>query len=330
MTEMQEAEYMSTNIEEILRKRLHFSNEFFQDEVREGFLVERKMKCAWAAQMEVLREIDRICGKYGIRYFADSGTLLGAVRHKGFIPWDDDIDIAMLRDDYHKFYSVIQQELPENWIFSDWSNGGDQPFGRLVNGSAYDTRAEHLLRFHGCPYVVGVDIFQLDYVPEIKEEEEAWHLLLEYLGSVIGELRKAVDGGESENADHVEEYLRAVEKWCKIKLDRNENMEMQLIKIMDQVAQLYLGTNAKELEMVIWDWKENKKYKYEREWYSESIKVPFENIMIPIPVGYEGVLKVQYGEDYMTPRQGSADHTYPFYKSQDILLAEIQKREENK
>lgn len=317
---------MPINVEEIIKKRLDFPADFFQDEVREGYLVERKMKCAWAAQMEVLKEIDRICEKYGIRYFADSGTLLGAVRHKGFIPWDDDIDIAMIRDDYNKFYSVVQQELPQDWIFSDWSNGAAQAFGRMINGSSYDTRAERLLRFHGCPYVVGVDIFQLDYVPTVREEEEAWHLLLEYLWAVIWELRKNGDNIPTDSMKNIEAYLRQAEEWCKVKFDRNENLEMQLIKVMNQIAQLYLGSDAEELEMVVLDWKAARKYKFKREWYAERIRVPFENIMIPIPVGYDGVLTTMYGEDYMTPKKGfGGGHNYPFYKEQDILLEKMRK-----
>lgn len=319
---------MALNIEEILAQRLDFPNDFFQDEVREGYLVERKMKCAWAAQMEVLKEIDRICGKYGIAYFADSGTLLGAVRHKGFIPWDDDIDIAMKRDDYRKFYSVARQELPEGWGFSDWTNGGRQAFGRVVNGTAYDTRAEHMLRFHGCPYVVGVDIFQLDYVPAVKEEEEAWHLLLEYLWGIIWELRKNEQSGNWDNMAEIERYLRQAEEWCKVKFDRGQNWEIQLIRVMEQIAQLYEGDDAKELEMVVWDWKEAKKYKYDCGWYAESILLPFENIMIPVPVGYEDVLKTMFGDDYMIPKKGAGGHDGPFYEKQDALLEEIRRQKE--
>ena len=76
---------------------------FLEGEIRNSFYVESMMKKVWAAQLEVLHEIDRICKKHNITYFADWGTLLGAVRHKGFIPWDDDMDITMKRQDYIKF-----------------------------------------------------------------------------------------------------------------------------------------------------------------------------------------------------------------------------------
>ena len=65
---------------------------------------------------------------------------------------------------------------------------------------------------------------------------------------------------------------------------------------------------------------QNKKVIFKKEWYSESIEVPFENMMIPIPIGYEQVLKVLYGEDYMVPIIGASDHEYPFYKKFDKVL----------
>ena len=64
------------------------------------------------ASLSILKEIDRICRKYGLQYMMDSGTLLGAVRHKGFIPWDDDADVAFTRDNYEAFAKVVRKELP--------------------------------------------------------------------------------------------------------------------------------------------------------------------------------------------------------------------------
>ena len=84
-----------------------FPESYFKGEEKEGFYVEEMMKRAWAAQIEVLELIDRICKEYEIPYFADWGTLLGTIRHKGFIPWDDDIDIVMKRDDYNRFLRIF-------------------------------------------------------------------------------------------------------------------------------------------------------------------------------------------------------------------------------
>ena len=83
---------------------------YLNGEIRDGFYVESTMKKAWAAEIEVLNEVDRICRQYDIQYFADWGTLLGTIRHKGFVPWDDDMDITMKREDYTRFCQIVQQE----------------------------------------------------------------------------------------------------------------------------------------------------------------------------------------------------------------------------
>lgn len=84
---------------------------YLEGEIRDGFYIESMMKKTWAAQMKVLMEVDRVCKKNGIQYFADWGTL-GAVRHHGFVPWDDDMDITMKRPDYNKFCSIAEKEMP--------------------------------------------------------------------------------------------------------------------------------------------------------------------------------------------------------------------------
>ena len=90
---------------------LDFDQDFFLGETRNDFYIEPMMKCAWAAELEVLEVVRKICKKYNLRYFAAYGALIGAVRHKGFIPWDDDIDIMMPREDYMRFSSVAPAEL---------------------------------------------------------------------------------------------------------------------------------------------------------------------------------------------------------------------------
>lgn len=82
------------------------------------------------ADLAILKEIDRICRKHKIQYLMDAGTLLGAVRHKGFIPWDDDADVAFTRENYEKFKTVVRDELPEGMEFlePDQMQGGKSIF----------------------------------------------------------------------------------------------------------------------------------------------------------------------------------------------------------
>ena len=94
---------------------MEFTVDFFKDEVRHGFYIPTAIKQAWAAELSVLSEIDKVCRKHDIKYFADWGTLLGTVRHGGFIPWDDDLDICMMRKDYQKFLAIAKAELPEEF-----------------------------------------------------------------------------------------------------------------------------------------------------------------------------------------------------------------------
>ena len=92
-------------------QELMFPLEYYSDEIREGFFVSETMKRYWAAQLVVLSDIDTICKRHDINWYADSGTMLGAVRHKGYIPWDDDLDIGMFREDYKRFLTYARKEL---------------------------------------------------------------------------------------------------------------------------------------------------------------------------------------------------------------------------
>lgn len=97
-------------IERILEKGV-ITPEFLKEEIRSETLVEESTKKIWAIELDLLFEFIQICKKYDLRYFMFWGSLLGTVRHKGFIPWDDDIDVALLREDYEKFLKVAPLEL---------------------------------------------------------------------------------------------------------------------------------------------------------------------------------------------------------------------------
>lgn len=99
-----------------------FIENLHADEVRCGFFVTTYRKKLWNVQTQLIKEVERICRKYNLKYFAQCGTLLGAVRHQGFIPWDDDVDLAMPRPDYAKFIQVAPSELPPHYFLDLWEN----------------------------------------------------------------------------------------------------------------------------------------------------------------------------------------------------------------
>ena len=292
-----------------------FSEEYFQEEWREGFFIESMMKRAWAAEMEVLEEIDRICKKHKIQYFADSGTLLGAVRHQGFIPWDDDIDIAMKRMDYQRFMQVAPGELPEGWVLcnpfitKEW----ELPFSRLINSHKVNFTQEHLDRFHGCPYVVGVDIFPLDNKPDDEEEAEMIYCLMKIIyGTIL-----AIQNKEIEEAERL---IKDIENMLNVTVNREGNVLNQLFCLVDQLGCTYLEDETEEVALWSWWAYMDKVRNYKRSWFSDSEERKFEHMMLPIPVGYDSLLRVIYGDDYMVPQRIDGYHDYPFYKKQEELL----------
>ena len=84
---------------------------------KEHIVTKEEFKNIQKIEFEMLIELDRICTKYHIHYSLDGGTLLGAVRHKGFIPWDDDADVIMLRKEYRKFQGACRKELDQSRFF---------------------------------------------------------------------------------------------------------------------------------------------------------------------------------------------------------------------
>lgn len=308
---------------------IEFKREFFEDEVRDGFFVANEMKCAWAAEMEIVMEIDRICQKYGITYFADSGTLLGAVRHNGFIPWDDDMDIAMKREDYNKFASVVAKEIPGTWMYLSPSTHPEweQPFARLVNGAGINFDKEHLERFHGCPWLVGIDIFPLDYLPGNGEASEEIDTIISLIYQI--KYAKTLYTKHPDRSDELEEVVAELEEICRTKIDREKNLMNQLTLLTERLFTLYSPEECGVVANMpfIADADEFRAYVNtlkNKEWYRESVRLPFENITLPVPIDYHQVLTKTYGPNYMTPVKKWDFHNYPFYKGQKAVLKKMQ------
>lgn len=298
---------------------IEFSEKYFEGEERDGFYVEEMMKRAWAAQMKVLDEIGRVCKKYNLTYFADCGTLLGAVRHHGFVPWDDDMDICMKPRDYRRFLEVAPAELPESFkVLSLYTyDEYNEIFARVVNSNKVNVSPEWLKEWYGCPFACGVDIFPLNYMPEDKEELEIQKNLYKIVRSAWASCE--------EKTEELEKILKSVEELCGVTLDRAGDLKRQLANLMEGIRTMYDEEEKGELTKLHTSLKKER-WHVPQEAYAKAVPMRFEGMEISVPVGWDLVLKAQYGEDYMTPVRGGQKHDYPFYKKQ---LKQVQEKRSN-
>ena len=293
-----------------------FPDSFFEDEVRDGFYVPALMKRSWAAQIEVLEEVARICKKHHIRWFADRGTLLGAVRHKGFIPWDDDLDICMLRDDYIRFNAVIRRELPKGFYIPESTVMGYRLLTRVCNGKSICIKKDFLEKYHGFPFVAGIDIFALDYVSCDPEAEN----LRKKLAVIVYKAVTLVND-ENQNTHETEELVSQVEKLLHIRLNRSISLNTQLFTLLEDLFGKFPASQAKEVAYMP-NWIFDNVWKFPLDCYRSSVLLPFEYGEIAVPVLYQETLKLQFGEHYMTPYRSGGGHDYPCHQPQMEQMAE--------
>lgn len=296
------------------------SEQSFDDS--KDFHTPEMMQRAWAAQLVILEEVKRVCALLEIPFFADWGTLLGAVRHQGFIPWDDDMDIAMLREDYTRFLEKAPKHLKKKFELKSVYNDPTDDIikARIINGRHMNFEKDFLEEFAGCPYVVGIDIFPVDNITEDKEKLSEQIRVLRFLLTT----ETSIPEEPPYEAD-VLELMHSIETTLGAKIDYHNRLRHEVKRIYDEVCALYAREETEEVTSMIdlangWD------YHAKRAWYASSIEMPFANTTIPVPVGYEGLLRIKYGEEYMTPRM-VITHDYPFYKDQTQGLKEVMEAE---
>ena len=119
--------YVGSLRAEVVDDEQTYVEDINRDEIRCGFLVTSQRKKLWNAQIKLIHEFARICRKYNLKWLTQAGTTLGAVRHKGFIPWDDDVDLVMLRDDFETFKEVAPKELKPQYFL-------DIPYNYAIEG----------------------------------------------------------------------------------------------------------------------------------------------------------------------------------------------------
>lgn len=301
---------------------MNVQGSFLLDEVRCGFLVPAAVKQAWAAELEVLMEIDRVCKLHDIEYFADWGTLLGAVRHGGFVPWDDDLDIVMKREDYQKFMTVARFDMEEGFDVQTFRNQKDfwLFMGKVVGKNRFCFEKEHLRRFHNFPYIACVDIFVLDYAHRDPAKEEERKTICKYM---LGIADGIVEGQLTQKEK--EEHLQNLEKMTGQRFKRIADPVEMGRYLYGEVEKRFAEVPEQEadhlVQMFPWGLKQNVNY-YPKEYYENPVRIPFECMEIPVSPVYDKMLRMRYGEYWNLVKDAGA-HNYPFFEGQKVNLQKV-------
>lgn len=253
-------------------------------------LNETQLRQLQMIELELLEEVDRICKKCDIHYNIIAGTLLGAVRHGGFIPWDDDADVALLRSEYEKFRKACETELDTSrFYFQDHRNtpGYRWGYGKLRRKDTVFLREhqEHM------PYEQGVfiDVFPLDYVPENYGVRRVHNFVC---------------------------FLYRKFFWSEVGRVADKNPFMRgLYTIMSKVPEQALKESfnrfIKKTDRKKTKWVRiltfptpNKAYGYRTRWYEHSADIDFEGITFRGIRDYDQYLSFKFGEYHKLPPEG--------------------------
>lgn len=296
------------------------SDKFYEDEVREGFYVPASIKQAWGATLMVLGEIDRICKKYNITYFAEWGTFLGALRHGGFIPWDDDLDIGMKRKDYERFLEVAPGEMPEEFCIYNFRTRYEHTgfLANVVSKARICFEKEHLEKYHGYPFITGVDIFILDNVCSDLEKEKDRVNKCRYIIKTADEIYDGTITGKDKEA--VFDFIKSS---CGIDLKQSSNREEQRAHMYMAAEKLFMMFDDSESEymtrMMPNGLNDGNGYLLSKKLLDEYVEIPFETTTIPVPAAYDHMMRKRYG-DYMRLVKNAGGHGYPYFENQKLSL----------
>lgn len=255
-----------------------------RDEIRNGYIVTSELKKIWHRELEIWQELDRICRKHEITYFAGYGTLLGAARHGGVIPWDIDMDFIMMRPEFDRFSQIVENELAESGgIFEI----GTQEFHALNIVHSQTTLIENRAALaKNKKYGLGIDIFAQDVALDgTNSGFFAYNSLNELMGTIFN--FPAI-------VNHVQSGGKTVNDWKIIETLHNlPDLGKKYEFIHGYATKLF---NQSSCVGWIGDMVRNSKKPMQKSWFGKKIFLPFENVELPAPAAYDEVLTACYGD----------------------------------
>lgn len=268
------------------------------EEVRNGYVVSSKMKKLWSIQMEIAKQILAVCEKFNLRIVCCGGTAIGTLREHGYIPWDDDIDFEMLREDYDKLCSVAKDEFKDPYFFQTAYTDKGYCYGHAQvrkNGTTAILKGDVFKDFH---LGIFVDIFVLDAVPMdqnnlVKLREKTEHIRKDM------NIKAFFRFGYSHPIRHFNNYLRYL--WL---------IPKDLKSLFSNYEECFRKTKFEECEEVAsisFTWELFDKVRCNKHLMDKIYWMPFEDMSMPVSWIYDDFLSKQYG-DYMKPVKAPSMH----------------------
>lgn len=286
------------------------SQDFLYDEVRCDYTVTTFMKKVWAIELDLLKEFDRVCKKHHLKYYVYGGTLLGAARHKGFIPWDNDIDVIMMRSEYNRLCDIAPLEFKSPYFlqthYSDF--GATWGHAKLRNSettciSNLDTKYERTIN-----QGIFLDIFPAD---NVIDDERLFNKQKKYADFYrINAKRFAMATKESYrwHSNKLKDFVYKI--LIKLSGSLNRKISIYCWTKFEEECQRYNNTETKFFSILSFQF--SKKWMQSWEDYKSVTYLPFEFINVPACSNYDHALSMVYGDWHKFVRGGSQHEGFSF------------------